>query len=126
MVSNLWFRYGVDQPGEVGPGEARECHGHLVSRFGLSVYVVRFRVRVSGLKRFRGGLVFKAHRLLYHSTLGLRVIKKKKFGVWGRGVGWTASPSSRSVDVERLSVRPVTAPATAVSTCGFGTTGYEP
>jgi len=34
----------------------------------------------SGLRRerFRGGLVFKAHRLLYHSTLGLRVIKKKK------------------------------------------------
>ena len=30
------------------------------------------------MKRSRGGLVFKAHRLLYHSTLGLRVIKKKK------------------------------------------------
>ena len=30
------------------------------------------------MKRFRGGLVFKAHRLLYHSILGLRVIKKKK------------------------------------------------
>ena len=30
------------------------------------------------MKRFRGGLVFKAHRLLYRSTLGLRVIKKKK------------------------------------------------
>jgi len=27
---------------------------------------------------FRGGLVFKAHILLYHSTLGLRVIPKKK------------------------------------------------
>ena len=26
----------------------------------------------------RGGLVFKAHRLVYHSTLGSRVIKKKK------------------------------------------------
>ena len=26
----------------------------------------------------RGGLVFKAHRLLNHSSLGLRVIKKKK------------------------------------------------
>ena len=26
----------------------------------------------------RGGLVFKAHRLLYHSTLGLRVIKKQR------------------------------------------------
>jgi len=31
-----------------------------------------------GVKRFRGGLVFKAHRHLYHSTLGFRVIKKKK------------------------------------------------
>jgi len=30
------------------------------------------------LQRFRGGLVFKAHRRVYHSTLGLRVIKKKK------------------------------------------------
>ena len=28
------------------------------------------------VQRFRGGLVFKAHRLMYHSTLGLRVIKK--------------------------------------------------
>jgi len=30
------------------------------------------------VKRFRGGLVIKAHRLLYHPTLGLRVVKKKK------------------------------------------------
>ena len=30
---------------------------------------------------FRGGLVFKAHGLLYHSTLGSKVVKKKKFGV---------------------------------------------
>jgi hypothetical protein len=30
------------------------------------------------VERFRGGLVFKAHGLLYHSTLGLRVVKKKK------------------------------------------------
>jgi len=30
------------------------------------------------VKRFRGGLVFKAHRLLYHSTLGSRVINTKK------------------------------------------------
>ena len=32
---------------------------------------------------FRGGLVFKAHRLFYHSTLGSRVMKKKQFrGFW--------------------------------------------
>ena len=30
------------------------------------------------MKRFRGGLAFKTHRLVYHPTLGLRVIKKKK------------------------------------------------
>ena len=30
------------------------------------------------MKRFQGGLVFKAHRLLYHSTLGSRVIEKEK------------------------------------------------
>ena len=30
------------------------------------------------VKRFRGGFVFKAHRRLYHSTLGSRLINKKK------------------------------------------------
>ena len=31
-----------------------------------------------GTKQFRGGLVFKAHRLLCHSTLGSSVTKEKK------------------------------------------------
>jgi len=47
------------------------------------------------VKRFRGGVVSKAHRLLYHSTLGLSVIKKKKTEVEdGRppGRGRVASP----------------------------------
>ena len=38
------------------------------------------------MKRFRGGLVFEDHRLLYHSTLGLRVIKKKKVGQYRLGL----------------------------------------
>jgi len=29
-------------------------------------------------KRFRGGLVFEAHRFFYHSTLGSKVIKKEE------------------------------------------------
>ena len=37
-----------------------------------------FDIVTPGEKRFRGGLVFEAHRLLYHSTLGSRVIQKKK------------------------------------------------
>ena len=42
------------------------------------------------VKRFRGGLVFKADRLLYHSSLGLKVIKKKKKGRRGRARSSTA------------------------------------
>jgi len=44
---------------------------------GLGLGVGRRNGR-RNVKRFRGGLVFKAYRLLYHSTLGSRVIKKKK------------------------------------------------
>ena len=47
--------------------------------------VVRGRERDRGgglldrnVQWFRGVLVFKAHRLLHHSTLGVRVIEKKK------------------------------------------------
>jgi len=46
------------------------------------------------VQRFRGGLVFKAHRLLYHSTLGLRVIKKKRrraLRVAASALGYVAS-----------------------------------
>ena len=33
------------------------------------------------MKRFRGWLAFKAHRFMYHSTLGLLVIRHKKKGM---------------------------------------------
>jgi len=66
------------------------------------------------VKRFRGGLVFKAHRLVYHSTLGLKVItrKKKSSGVgvqrsgvraWGPeagGSGWGTSWGGLGVQVQ--------------------------
>ena len=42
-------------------------------RFWIQAQLLRRNV-----KRFRGGLVFKANRLLHHSTVGSRVIKKKK------------------------------------------------
>jgi len=41
------------------------------------------------------GLVFKARRPVYHSTLGLNVIKKKKKKVWGSDLG--VLPRRRSV-----------------------------
>ena len=46
----------------------------IVSRAGEDTSPLLSR----NVERFQGGLVFKAHRLLYNSTLGPRVINKKK------------------------------------------------
>jgi len=57
------------------------CYGIVGVIFELECRVPRTlseEVEEGCVKRFRGGLVFKAHRLVYHSTLGLRVMKKKK------------------------------------------------
>ena len=47
---------------------------------------IREQVLSRKVERFRGGLACKAHRLLYHSPLGTRVIKKKKVPVFGMDV----------------------------------------
>ena len=39
---------------------------------------VKQLVSKAAVKRFRRGLIFKAHRRLHHPTLGLRVIKKRE------------------------------------------------
>ena len=52
------------------------------------------QVRSRNVERFRGGLVFEAQRLSYHSTLGWIVIKKKekKGGRWCEvGGGWVGA-----------------------------------
>ena len=40
----------------------------------LDIWAIRFSIQEQlldrNVQRFRGGLVFRAHRLLYHSTLG--------------------------------------------------------
>jgi hypothetical protein len=46
-------------------------------------------------KQFRGGLVVKVHRLLYHSTLGSRGMKKKKKVSEGRNYYATAAERAR-------------------------------
>jgi len=49
------------------------------SRFQVSGFDFWMQGLIPGsVGLFRGGLVFKAHRLLYHSTLGLRIIKKRR------------------------------------------------
>ena len=70
----------------------------------------------SNVKRFRGGLVLKTHRPVYHSTLGLIVIKKKRReercgAQGGRQVGIGEQPLSspsllvaRGIDLGALAV----------------------
>ena len=79
LKENIYLLGCIYQPREPLPGNQAE-HGpvhsqrqllHLVQGSGLEQLPHR------NVKRFRGGLVFKAHRWLYHSTLGSRVIKKK-------------------------------------------------
>jgi len=87
---------------------------------------------VCGAQWFRGGLVFQAHRLLYHSSLGLRVIKKKKkvcgecngLGLWRvrfRQPKHHASTEHLSVDaIEGSSTETPKAPQTSSATaCGL-------
>jgi len=50
------------------------------------------------VQRFRGGLVSKNHRLAYHSTPGLRMIKKKK-----KKVAWVWSEMPRKRKAEESS-----------------------
>ena len=57
------------------PDSAFSLAKQWASQIGPYISVVLLHINV---QRFRGGLSFKAHRRLYHSTLGLRVIKKKK------------------------------------------------
>jgi len=69
------------------------------------------------VQRFRGGLVFKAHRLLYHSTLALRVITKKKRGGTAcnpRIRGGAGRPPCRSL----LSSSPLSAPTAGLRVWG--------
>ena len=55
-----------------------ELTGPRRGRAGCHRATVVVHLSCHKLPGIGGGLVFKAHRLVYHSTLGLRVIKKKK------------------------------------------------
>jgi len=70
---------GVCLEGELGVDEGHDRVEHTPDdpRPPCSVTSVQQLLYIN-VQRFRGGLVFKAHRLVYHSTLGVRVIKKKK------------------------------------------------
>ena len=51
------------------------CEAHRVKKVQFSVQEQSLYINVQG---FQSGLAFEAHRLLYHSTLGLRVTEKRR------------------------------------------------
>jgi len=87
----MWCKSGHVTPGDTGrdpmaelcarDSEVREVEQR---KRGSSLWTERAEhqmgFQTGFVQQFRGGLVFKAHGLLYHSTLGLRVTKKKKGG----------------------------------------------
>ena len=64
----------------IQPSEKRvEGQGpRFVVNRDVLIQVQMLRVEGSGPERFPGELISKTHRPLYHSTLGSRVIKKRK------------------------------------------------
>jgi len=93
-----------------------------IDRFGRSVRDGRKQPIRRNVKRFRGELVFKAHRLVYHSTLGWIVTKKKK--------GWCeaarADPISAGVFFFFFFFTLVTGPRRSLSRKLSDTRVYEP
>ena len=63
----------------------------LVIAAPLTIVLILLRIPL----RVRGRLVFKAHRLVHHSTLGLRVMKKKKNPFWRVIKNKTKEPTGR-------------------------------
>jgi len=59
-------------------GASLTAHLHLSVGVGGWGFSISEQLHGRNAERFRGGLVFKALGLLYHSTLGSRVMKKKK------------------------------------------------
>jgi hypothetical protein len=65
----------IDQGVECRDVRVVKQHQLLLSNHQFSI---KGQLLCKNVKRSRGGLVFKVDRLVYHSTLGLRVIKKRR------------------------------------------------
>ena len=86
----------------LGLGEPALAAGRRLAVYCIGPYG-RHSVRIGScrnVQRFQRGLVFKAHRPLYHSSLGLKVIKKKKRR-WSplQGLGTPALSAGRRLAV---------------------------
>jgi len=98
QVPGFGFRISVSGFRVPGFGFQVSGSGFRVQGVGRGTWaytVVGVQLLRKNMKRFRGRLVFKAHRLVYHSTLGWKVIQKKKWA-YIRGKGRRASCRCRT------------------------------
>jgi len=73
---SVTIRAAKSPPTNPSPLERQRARAHQIGKTkGTEAELQILRACLVGVEE---GLVFKAHRLLYHSTLGLRVIKKTK------------------------------------------------
>ena len=82
----------------------RQCHYHAcIHLAGTGHLGNRSKVELlhRNVQRFRGGLVFKAHRRVHHSTLGWRVIKKRRRSDYIQGNTPKVSQSPPEIRGER-------------------------
>jgi len=76
-TSRLSIKNSLSQIPEIAPTTLRGT-SHRLSEDGSVQFSISEQLLYRNVQRFRGGLVFKAHRLVYHSTIGWRLIQKKK------------------------------------------------
>ena len=73
-MDRFYLAYGFDESNMLDFSETVDgVKTRKVCGSGFSIQEQLLRINV---KRFQGGLVFKAHRLVYHSTLSLRATSK--------------------------------------------------
>ena len=70
-----WLRLGASVAFSALSGEQQKANLPREKERQVSI---QEQVLSRNVERFRGGLEFKAHKLVYHSTRGSRVMKKKK------------------------------------------------
>ena len=76
------------------PAHARVPPRPAAAREANQPATVQEQLLSRNVERFRAGLVLKAHKLLCHSTLGMRVIKRKERGFEDLG-SWFCGSSNR-------------------------------
>jgi hypothetical protein len=123
-LTGLYVPYSLDSepplrfPSPHGGVQPFHQKSNCPTQLTLGPYLMQIGIRSPAdlhrrnVKRFRRGLVFKAHRPLFHSTLGSKVIKKKKKDLHHELKGGTGGHRPHQFRANREQVKNVSRPLT--------------